>query len=52
MYFYRRLIVVVLAGLSVWALLIYSASAIISQTTNYALSLAGVTGRPPGEARH
>jgi preprotein translocase subunit SecD len=44
MYFYRRLIVVVLAGLAVWGLLIYSASAIISQTTNYALSLAGVTG--------
>jgi preprotein translocase subunit SecD len=44
MYFYRRLIVVVIAGLAVWALLIYSASAIISQTTNYALSLAGVTG--------
>jgi preprotein translocase subunit SecD len=44
MYFYRRLIVVVMAGLSVWALLIYSAAAIISQTTNYALSLAGVTG--------
>ena len=44
MYFYRRLIVVVMAGLAVWALLIYSAAAIISQTTNYALSLAGVTG--------
>ncbi len=44
MYFYRRLIVVVIAGLTVWALLIFSASAIISQTTNYALSLAGVTG--------
>ena len=44
MYFYRRLIVVAIAGLSVWALLIYSAAAIISQTTNYALSLAGVTG--------
>ena len=44
MYFYRRLIVVVMAGLAVWGLLIYSASAIISQTTNYALSLAGVTG--------
>ena len=44
MYFYRRLIVVVIAGLAVWALLIYSAAAIISQTTNYALSLAGVTG--------
>jgi preprotein translocase subunit SecD len=44
MYFYRRMIVVVMAGLAVWGLLIYSASAIISQTTNYALSLAGVTG--------
>jgi preprotein translocase subunit SecD len=44
LYFYRRLVVVVIAGLAVWALLIYSASAIISQTTNYALSLAGVTG--------
>ena len=43
-YFYRRLILVVLAGLSVWGLLIYSASTIISQTTNYALTLAGVTG--------
>ena len=44
MYFYRRLVVVAIAGMAVWALLIYSASAIISQTTNYALSLAGVTG--------
>ena len=44
MYFYRRLIVVVIAGLAVWAMLLYSAAAIISQTTNYALSLAGVTG--------
>ena len=44
MYFYRRLIVVAIAGLAVWALLLYSAAAIISQTTNYALSLAGVTG--------
>lgn len=44
LFFYRRLLVVVLAGLTVWALLIYSVSAVISQTTNYALSLAGVTG--------
>jgi preprotein translocase subunit SecD len=44
MYFYRRLVVVVIAGLTVWALLIYSAAVIISETTNYALSLAGVTG--------
>ena len=43
-YFYRRLILVVIAGLVVWGMLIYSAAAIISQTTNYALSLAGVTG--------
>ena len=43
-FFYRRLIVVVLGGLVVWGMLIYSAAAIVSQTTNYALSLAGVTG--------
>ncbi len=43
-YFYRRLITVVMAGIAVWGLLIYSASAFISQTTNYALTLAGVTG--------
>ena len=43
-YFYRRLITVVLAGMAVWAMLIYSASAFISQTTNFALTLAGVTG--------
>lgn len=43
-YFYRRLIVIVIAGISVWALLIYSAASFISQTTNFALTLAGVTG--------
>jgi preprotein translocase subunit SecD len=42
--FYRRLTVLILAGMVVWGMLIYSASAIISQTTNYALTLAGVTG--------
>ena len=43
--FYRRLDrCVVMAGIIVWGMLIYSASAIISQTTNYALTLAGVTG--------
>ncbi|WP_116998455.1 protein translocase subunit SecD [Desertimonas flava] len=43
-FFYRRLIVVVLAGIAVWAMLIYSVAAFVSQTTNYALTLAGVAG--------
>ncbi len=42
--FYRYLTVLVLAGMAVWGLLVYSASAFISETTNYALTLAGVTG--------
>jgi preprotein translocase subunit SecD len=42
--FYRRLTVLIMAGMVVWGMLIYSAAAIISQTTNYALTLAGVTG--------
>jgi len=43
-FFYRYLTVLVLAGMAVWGLLVYSASAVISETTNYALTLAGVTG--------
>ena len=42
--FYRRLTLLVFLGLCVWGMLIYSISAIISQTTNFALTLAGVTG--------
>ncbi len=42
--FYRYLTLLVLAGMAVWGLLIYSISAFISETTNYALTLAGVTG--------
>jgi preprotein translocase subunit SecD len=42
--FYRYLTVLVLAGMTVWGMLIYSISAFISETTNYALTLAGVTG--------
>jgi preprotein translocase subunit SecD len=44
LFFYRRLILVVVLGLAVWAMLIYSAAAIISQATNFALTLAGVAG--------
>jgi preprotein translocase subunit SecD len=42
--FYRRLTLLIMAGMVVWGMLIYSAAAVISQTTNYALTLAGVTG--------
>jgi preprotein translocase subunit SecD len=42
--FYRRLTLLIAAGMIVWAMLIYSVSVFISQTTNYALTLAGVTG--------
>ncbi len=42
--FYRRLTLLIAVGLLVWGMLIYSIAAVISQTTNYALTLAGVTG--------
>ena len=42
--FYRRLTLLIALGLVVWGMLIYSISAVISQTTNFALTLAGVTG--------
>jgi preprotein translocase subunit SecD len=42
--FYRYLTLLVLAGMSVWGMLIYSIAVFISETTNYALTLAGVTG--------
>ena len=42
--FYRRLTGLIVLGLIVWGMLIYSAAALISQWTNYALTLAGVTG--------
>jgi preprotein translocase subunit SecD len=42
--FYRRLTLLIVAGMIVWGMLIYSVAAIVSQTTNYALTLAGVTG--------
>ncbi len=42
--FYRRLTLLIMAGMIVWGMLIYSLSVIISHTTNYALTLAGVTG--------
>ena len=42
--FYRRLTLLIVAGLIVWGMLIYSVSILISEQTNFALTLAGVTG--------
>jgi preprotein translocase subunit SecD len=42
--FYRRLTLLIAMGMAVWGMLIYSIAVYISQTTNYALTLAGVTG--------
>lgn len=42
--YYRLIAAVVVAGLVIWGGLVYSLAAFVSQATNYALSLAGVTG--------
>ncbi len=42
--FYRRLTLLIAMGMVVWGMLIYSIAVFISQTTNFALTLAGVTG--------
>lgn len=43
-FFYRSLTPVILAGMIVWGMLIYSVATFISETTNFALTLAGATG--------
>jgi preprotein translocase subunit SecD len=43
-FYYRLLALVIIGGLVVWGMTVYSAAAFISGATNYALSLAGVTG--------
>ena len=42
--YYRWLALVIIGGLTVWAATVFSVSAFVSGATNYALSLAGVTG--------
>ncbi len=42
--YYRKLAVVIIAGLIVWGMAVYVASALVSQWTNYAFTLAGATG--------
>jgi len=42
--YYRKLAVVIVAGLVVWGMTVYVAAALVSQWTNYAFTLAGATG--------
>lgn len=42
--YYRLLALVIIGGLIVWSMTVYSAAAFVSGATNYALSLAGITG--------
>jgi preprotein translocase subunit SecD len=42
--YYRSIAIIVISGLAVWGALVFSLSALVSQSTNYALSLAGITG--------
>ena len=43
-FYYRLLALVIIGGLIIWGMTVYSAAAFVSGATNYALSLAGVTG--------
>ena len=42
--YYRKLAVVIISGLLVWGMTVFSLATFVSQATNYALTLAGVTG--------
>jgi preprotein translocase subunit SecD len=42
--YYRKLSVVIIVGLIVWGMAVFSLATFVSQATNYALTLAGATG--------
>jgi preprotein translocase subunit SecD len=42
--YYRRLSVVIVTGLIVWGMVVFSLASIVSRATNFALTLAGATG--------
>jgi len=42
--YYRKLAVVILSGLTVWGLTVFTAASFVSNQWNYALTLAGATG--------
>jgi preprotein translocase subunit SecD len=43
-FYYRLLALVIISGLIIWGMTVYSAASFVSGATNYALSLAGITG--------
>jgi preprotein translocase subunit SecD len=42
--YYRKLAVVIIAGLFVWGMTVFAFASLVSQATNYAFTLAGATG--------
>ncbi len=42
--YYRWIALVILGGLTIWGMTVFSVAAFVSSATNYSLSLAGVTG--------
>jgi preprotein translocase subunit SecD len=42
--YYRRLSIVILVGLVIWGMTVFSLAVFVSRATNYALTLAGATG--------
>ncbi len=42
--YYRWIALVILGGMAVWSLTVFSVASFVSSATNYSLSLAGVTG--------
>ncbi|WP_040494871.1 protein translocase subunit SecD [Ilumatobacter nonamiensis] len=42
--YYRWIALVIIGGMTIWGLTVYSVAALVSSATNYSLSLAGITG--------
>lgn len=42
--YYRKLSVVIISGLVIWGMTVFALATLVSQATNYALTLAGATG--------
>jgi preprotein translocase subunit SecD len=42
--YYRSMAIIVVTGLAIWGALVFSLAAVVSQATNFSLSLAGITG--------
>jgi preprotein translocase subunit SecD len=42
--YYRSMAIVIVAGIAIWGALVLSLASLVSQATNFALSLAGITG--------